>query len=524
MTRSLVRALRHSALPLLFAAACTPAPAPTSAPTPAPAADASAQRGGRGGRGLDTAFTGPQHAVTVAADQGAVDAMIAEGTQRSHAGADLEYLSDVIGPRLTASAQLKRANDWTAQKFRDYGLANVHLEPWKFGQSWTRGPATARMTAPNERWLNVVSWAWAPGTNGPLNGDVVYMDATTRADFDARFAGKLRGKWVLSRGPVTIWNPDGPPMTHADSTRLDSLRRAQFALPASPFRDSTVAVLASEGIAGYVTSGAKQFGLETMSGSPARIYPYPYIVVDNETFNEMHRLLGRGERVALEANIQNTLGSDSVVVYNTVAEIRGSEKPDEVVLLGAHLDSWDMGTGTTDNGAGSIAVLEAARILQASGMKPKRTIRFVLFSGEEEGLYGSRMYARDHAAELPKFQSVLVLDNGTGRILGVALQGRNELRDMWTSLFAPASALGPFRVRPGNKGGTDHLSFLPYGVPAFNYDQETRGYDHTHHSQIDTFDHAVIPDLMQAATIMAINAYQLANLDELLPRGVPSTR
>ena len=522
MTRSLVRTLRHSAIPLILAAACTPAPAPTSTPTPVP--NATAQRGGRGGRALDTAFTGPQHAVTVANDQGAVDAMITEGMQRSHAGADLEYLSDVIGPRLTASAQLKRANDWTAQKFRDYGLANVHLEPWKFGQSWTRGPATARMTAPNERWLNVVSWAWAPGTNGPLNGDVVYMDATTRPDFNARFAGKLRGKWVLSRGPVTIWNPDGPPMTHADTVRLDSLRRAQFSAPGSPFRDSTVAVLASEGIAGYVTSGSKQFGLETMSGSPARIYPYPYIVVDNETFNEMHRLLARGERVALEANVQNTLGSDSVTVYNTVAEIRGSEKPDEVVLLGAHLDSWDMGTGTTDNGAGAIAVLEAARILQASGMKPKRTIRFALFSGEEEGLYGSHMYARDHAAELPKFQSVLVLDNGTGRILGVALQGRNELRDMWTSLFVPASAIGPFKVRPGNKGGTDHLSFLPYGVPAFNYDQETRGYDHTHHSQIDTFDHAVIPDLMQAATVMAINAYQLANLDELLPRGVPSSR
>jgi len=517
MIRSL-RALAPSFVAVVIAAAgcrSTPAPAPAPAATP---------QAGRNARALDTAFNGPQHAVTVASDQRAVDAIIAEGMQHSHAAADLEYLADVIGPRLTASPSLKRANDWTADRFREYGLANVHLEPWKFGQRWTRGPAAVRMTAPHERWLNAVSWAWAPGTNGPVNGDVVYMDATTRDDFNARFAGKLRGKWVLARGPVTIWNPDGPAMTHADSVHLDSLRRAQFTAPASPFRDSVVAVLAAEEIAGYVTSGAKQFGLETMSGSPARIYPFPYLVVDNETFGQMHRLLGRGERVALEANVQNTLGSDSVVVYNTVAEIRGSEKPDEVVLLGAHLDSWDLGTGTTDNGTGSIAVLEAARILQASGMKPKRTIRFVLFSGEEEGLYGSRMYVRDHAAELGKFQSVLVLDNGTGRIVGMALQGRNELRDMWTSLFAPASALGPFKVRPGNKGGTDHLSFLPYGVPGFNYDQESRGYDHTHHSQIDTFDHAVIPDLMQAATVMAVNAYQLANLDELLPRGVAAQR
>ena len=518
MKRLLPIALQRAISAFSFAAAAACASAPVSTPAPAPAPIT-----GQGSSAPDTVFSGQQHVVSIATDQRAVDAITAEGMQRSHAGADLAYLADVIGPRLTASASLKRANDWTAERFRAYGLANVHLEPWKFGQSWTRGAAAVRMTAPHERWLNAVSWAWAPGTNGPLNGDVVYMDAITRTDFDARFAGKLRGKWILPRGPVSIWNPDGPAMTHADSARADSLRRAQFATPPGAFRDSLVGVLATEGIAGYVTSGSKPFGLETMSGSPARVYPFPYIVVDNETYGQLHRLVARGERAALEANIQNRMGSDSVTVYNTVAEIRGSEKPDEVVLLGAHLDSWDLGTGTTDNGTGSIAVLEAARILQASGMQPKRTIRFVLFSGEEQGLYGSRMYARDHASDLAKVQSVLVLDNGTGRILGMALQGRNELRDMWTGLFAPAGALGPFKVRAGNKGGTDHLSFLPYGVPAFNYDQESRGYDHTHHSQIDTFDHAVISDVMQAATVMAINAYQLANLDEFLPRGALST-
>ena len=512
MTRSLRRSTQVAVAAVMIAAsgacASNPVPAPAPAPPPQPS-----------GVAPDTTFAGPQRGVAVRADQRAVDAIIAEGMQRSHAGDDLAYLADVIGPRLTATQALKRANDWTAEKFREYGLVNVHLEPWTFGQSWTRGPAAVRMTAPHERWLNAVSWAWAPGTNGPVNGDVVYMNAATRGDFDTRFAGKLRGKWVLTRGPVTIWNPDGPPMMAADSARLDSLRRAQSAAPTSPFRDSLLTVLSNEGIAGYIVSGAKRFGLETMSGSPARIYPFAYIVVDNETYGQMHRLIARGQRVTLEANIRNSIGADSVTVYNTVAEIRGTEKPEEVVLLGAHLDSWDLGTGTTDNGTGSIAVLEAARILQASGVKPKRTIRFVLFSGEEQGLYGSKMYVRDHAPDMGKIQSVLVLDNGTGRITGMALQGRNELRDMWTSLFAPAGALGPFKVRAGNKGGTDHLSFLPHGVPAFNYDQESRGYDHTHHSQIDTFDHAVLPDVMQAATVMAVNAYQLANLDELLPRG-----
>ena len=467
--------------------------------------------------GWDTAFTVPQHAVTVAADRVAIDAILREGMASNHSATDLAYLTDVIGPRLTPGAAMKRANDWTASRFRAYGMDSTWLESWRFGRGWERGPITVRMVAPHARWLHAASWAWAPGTQGPVSGDVVFVNSTTRDDFTARFAGRLRGKWVLQRGPAPLLNPDGPPSTHADSVNLDSLKRSTL-LASTPFRDSVNAVLAGEGIAGFIGTGGKEFGLLNMSGSPNRIYPFPYFVVDNETFGQMHRLVASGEHVTVEANIQNTFTADSVTVYNTVAEIRGTERPDEVVLLGAHLDSWDLGTGTTDNGTGSIAVLEAARILRASGVKPRRTIRFALFSGEEEGLFGSKMYAQAHAAELPKFQSVLVLDNGTGRITGMALQGRNELRDMWRALFAPAGTLGPFHVRAGNKGGTDHLSFLPYGVPGFNYDQESRGYDHTHHSQVDTFDHAVLSDVRQAATVMAVTAYELAQLGELLPR------
>lgn len=465
----------------------------------------------------DTTFTVAQHVVTVAADRAAIDAIIREGTGSTHAAADLAYLTDVIGPRLTPSAAMKRANEWTASRFRDYGMDSTWLESWRFGRGWERGPIAVRMVAPQTRWLHAASWAWAPGTQGPVSGDIVYVNSTTRDDFNARFAGRLRGKWVLQRGPVYLLNADGPMATHADSVNLDSLKRSAL-LASTPFRDSVNAVFAAEGIAGLIGTGGKEFGLLNMSGSPNRIYPFPYFVVDNETFGQMHRLLGSGERVTVEANIMNSFTADSVTVFNTVAEIRGTERPDEVVLLGAHLDSWDLGTGTTDNGTGSIAVLEAARILRASGVKPRRTIRFVLFSGEEEGLFGSKMYAKAHVAELPKYQAVLVLDNGTGRVTGMALQGRNELHDLWRDLFAPASALGPLHVRAGNKGGTDHLSFLPYGVPGFNYDQESRGYDHTHHSQIDTFDHAVLPDLRQAATVMAVTAYELAQLGELLPR------
>jgi Zn-dependent M28 family amino/carboxypeptidase len=308
---------------------------------------------------------------------------------------------------------------------------------------------------------------------------------------------------------------------------VDSLRnfyRPAVSSAEALFLASLPATLADEGIAGFIRDGAKELGLLTMSGSPSRLEPYPYVVVPHETYAMFHRLLAAREPVRLEANIVNTLTRDSVTAYNTVAEIRGTERPDEVVLLGAHLDSWDIASGTTDNATGSIAVLEAARILRASGVKPRRTIRFVLFSGEEQGLFGSSHYAAAHAAELDRFQAVLVLDNGTGRITGVALQKREELGDAWRALFAPvANELGPFAVRSAEKGGTDHLSFLRYGVPGFNFDQLSRGYDHTHHSQVDTFDHAVIDDVRQAATVMATTAYQLANLPALLPRN-PSTQ
>jgi Zn-dependent M28 family amino/carboxypeptidase len=231
------------------------------------------------------------------------------------------------------------------------------------------------------------------------------------------------------------------------------------------------------------------------------------------------RLLAQGIVPKLSGRVGNTIGTKPVEQYNTVAEIRGSEKPGEVVILGAHLDSWDLGQGVTDNGTGSMVVLEAARALARSGLKRRRSIRFILFTGEEEGLLGSRAYAAAHAAEADSMQAVLVLDNGTGAITGQALQGRDELAGLWHDLLAPVASLGADSVRSASKTGTDHLSFLPYGVPGFNFDQLPRGYFHTHHSQSDTYDKAIPDDLKQAAAVMAVTAYELANLKELLPRG-----
>ncbi|MDQ6887369.1 MAG: M20/M25/M40 family metallo-hydrolase [Gemmatimonadota bacterium] len=518
---------------LALVAACARGPAPNDAPASVAAAAPARSRTPPGCSRIPGPYPAmqfgppasqnpPQLPVVVARDSAVIASMIREGIGASHVAADLQHLTDVIGPRLTGTAELRRANDWTQSKFREYGMDSTWQEGWGFGCAWTRGPMSIRMIAPQSRWLIGESWAWSPGTDGVARGPVVFVDAKTRDDFAQRFAGKLRGAWVMTSPAFPIINPDGPKPNAVDSVgRLKSIQ-ALFAQPQNEaerdFRQRRTELLHGEGIAGLVLDASKEEALLNMSGSPRAVSPVPQIVVPHETFTQFQRLAAAGQPAIVEVSISNEFSAAPVTAYNTIAELRGSERPDEVVLLGAHLDSWDLGTGTTDNGTGSIAVLEAARILRASGARPRRTIRFALFSGEEEGLFGSQEYAKAHAGELPKFQAVTVLDNGTGRVTGMALQGRDELSDLWTSLFSPLSALGGFVVRRGNKGGTDHLSFLPYGVPGFNFDQESRGYDHTHHSQVDTFDHAVIEDIQQAATVMAATAYELANLKELLPR------
>ena len=464
--------------------------------------------------------TRPARSPVAAADDSVVPKLVREGSDVSRVDADLQYLLDVIGPRVTGSAEMRRANEWTQQKFREYGMDSTALEAWSFGIGWTRGPMTLRMLQPQRRELLGVSWAWSPGTNGPVAGNVVLMDARSLDDYQRRFSGHLQGAWVMLGPAQYVVNAADAPRTRADSDQVDSLVRANA--PRTPderrFFDLRYSLLAREHIAGIVHDGGKEYGLFTMAGSPAGISPMPQIVIGNDVYAQFQRLLRRGETVRIEADIKNSFTRDTLQAYNTVGEIRGSERPNEVVILGAHLDSWDLATGGTDNGAGAIAVLEAARILKASGVRPKRTIRFVLFSGEEEGLFGSQEYVFAHERELDKIQALIVLDNGTGRITGMALQGHDELRDLWSSMFAPIVSLGPLAVRSGIKTGTDHLAFIPYGVPGFNYDQLSRGYDFTHHSQVDDYNHTVPRDVAQAATVMAVNAWQLAQLPELLPR------
>ncbi len=432
----------------------------------------------------------PMSGQDLTVDTTGAGALIDEALNRSEVMQNLQYLSDVVGPRLTGSPAVRRANDWTLERFKAYGL-DAHLEPWQFGGTWTRGPMRARLTAPRAHDVTAASWAWAPGTGGvTVTGPVVRIDATTPDSF-AAYRSRVKKAWVITRPPSLVWNTDGPSMTAADSERQRDFLRTVF----TPFRDldSTTRarmqqfandlpyLLRRAGALGIVLDASKEHALLNMSGSPNRILPLPQIAVAHEDY--------------------------------------GSERPGQVVIVGAHLDSWDLGTGTTDNGTGAMCTLEAARIIARSGLKPKRTIRFVLFTGEEQGLIGSRKYAEAHAAEADSIQAVIVLDNGTGAITGQALQGRTDLEGLWRAVLAPVARLAADSVVNRNKPGTDHLSYLPYGVPGFNFNQLERGYGHTHHSQSDTYDMALAADLKQAAAVMAVSAYELANLPGLIPRG-----
>ncbi len=461
-------------------------------------------------------------------DTAGVGAVLSQALDHSEVMPNLQHLTDVIGPRLTGSPAMRRANDWTAERFKAYGLSAA-LESYDFGVTWERGPISARLVEPFARAVTAFSWAWTAGTGGKTLAGPVVMTDLVNPDSFAVYKGRVRGAWVLGKPSTPVWNPDAPPPSAEDSARVAAIVSGRQQLSADTSAPAVRArrqwtidlpyLLKAEGALGTLVDGSKQHALMTMSGSPNRLSPLPSMVISHEDYTHLERLIAAGITPKFEAKVENKVGKSPVKQWNTVAEIRGSELPGQVVILGAHLDSWDLGTGLSDNGAGSMVVLEAARAIAQSGVKPKRTVRFILFSGEEEGLLGSRAYAAAHAAEADSVQAVLVLDNGTGMIVGQALQGRDDLAETWRALLAPVESLGATTVRSAVKSGTDHLSFASYGIPAFNFDQDPRGYFHTHHSQSDTFDKAVEGDLKQASAVMAATALELANLPTLLPRG-----
>jgi carboxypeptidase Q len=515
-----------------------------------------------------------------------------EGLKRSQVMQTLSYLTDVIGPRLTGSPNMNRANEWTRDQLAKWGLQNAHLEPWgPFGRGWVVKSFSAEVIEPQSIPLIAFPLAWSPAVNVPL-ADVVYFDAKDEADL-ARFKGQLRGKIVLF-GPVRELAPRFDPLaTRLSEKQLlaladagesgDSDFAARLASPALQallkfriFFIKQLQFLSKEGAALIVTpsrgDGGEIFAEEALvpldldASSPLatmrsmffgkKAYDVntasvlPQIVLAIEQYNRLTRIIKAGEKVRMKVSLVAQFSKDEVMAHNTIAEIPGSDKADEIVMIGGHLDSWHAGTGATDNGAGVAVAMEAVRIIQALGLKPRRTIRIALWSGEEQGLLGSKAYVAKHfgdpsgettqesfmrlvqggsakkitrGPEYEKLSAYYNLDNGTGKIRGVYLQGNEAVRPIFRRWLQPFRDLGASTLTASNTGGTDHLSFDAIGLPGFQFIQDEIEYEtRTHHSNQDVFDRIQADDMKQAATIMAAFIYNTAMRDEKLPRKAPA--
>lgn len=513
-----------------------------------------------------------------------------EGMNRSQVMQTLSYLSDVIGQRLTASPSLLRANEWTRDTMKKWGMQNAHLEAWgPFGRGWVLKGFSAQVSAPYDIPLIGYPKAWAPGTKGELNADVVYLDAKDDAALD-KYKGQLKGKVVLL-SDIRPLKPDykGIGHTYTDE-ELSAMANASLT-PAGPrpnnpagqpspemlarraaqqFAAKRTLFAVQEGAAMIVDNSRGGFGgtvfvqQATVAQAPPatpndptfkRLTPYmkeaesamvPQMTLATEHYNRLVRMIQQGEKLKMSVNVDASYIDGDGMVNNTIAEIPGTDPKlkDQVVMVGGHMDSWHAGTGATDNGAGVAVAMEAARIIQASGLKPRRTIRVALWSGEEQGLLGSRAYVKQHFGEMKgaqqfnfgppdpnapkpelvkgadyeKLSAYYNLDNGTGRIRGVYLQGNAKVKPYFEAWLAPFADSGAKTLTISNTGGTDHLSFDAIGLPGFQFIQDEIEYDTlTHHSNQDVFDRIQADDMKQAATIMAAFIYQTAMMDEKMP-------
>ncbi|MFY9619418.1 MAG: M20/M25/M40 family metallo-hydrolase [Pyrinomonadaceae bacterium] len=523
-----------------------------------------------------------------------------EGMNRSQVMQTLSYLTDVIGPRLTASPQMKRANDWTRDTLAKWGLQNANVESWgTFGRGWSLKRFSAQVIEPQGFPLIAYPKAWSPGTNGRVAAEVVYFDAKDEADL-ARFKGKLKGKIVLTAPMREVKALFAAPGTRRDEKNLLALANAPMPrtgggrggagnrnpefLAAQKFAAAKNQFFVDEGAAVLVDPGRGDGGTIFVSAAtvpqpfspdtfgpgaasanaPRRFRPWdkdapkmvPQVAMAVEHYNRVVRMIQAGESVKMEVELAVEWQEKDLNGYNTIAEIPGTDPTlkDEIVMLGGHMDSWHGGTGATDNGAGVAVGMEAVRIIQALGLKPRRTIRVALWSGEEQGLLGSRAYVAKHfgrmetpaattaangngttatppapvLVKLPDYDKVagyFNLDNGTGKIRGVYLQGNDAMGGLFRQWLAPFRDLGAETLSLSNTGGTDHLAFDAIGLPGFQFIQDEIEYDtRTHHSNMDTFDRIQADDMKQASTIMAAFIYQTAMRNEKLPRKTVSSR
>ncbi|GBD02372.1 Leupeptin-inactivating enzyme 1 [bacterium HR18] len=501
-------------------------------------------------------------------DTAAIRLIREEGLERSQVMETVFWLTDVYGPRLTGSPQLDSATAWAMRRLESWGLANVHRERWgPFGRGWSLEHVRMEVTAPVRFPVLAYPKAWSPSIDGPVTAEVVRFDVEDTTAF-ATYQGKLQGKIVLLEPPRALKEPFEPLARRRDAEDLLSLANAPASGSSTPrystevlrqralaqrrleflYQERPLAILDRGYRGDYGTVFVDGADVPTPAAAfwDVRFGPWatnaqviPQFTVAAEHYNRIYRLLERGFRVEMTVDLKVAFHEEDPYAYNLIAELPGADPEigDELVMLGAHFDSWHAGTGATDNAAGSAVMMEAMRILKTVydrlGRKPRRTIRLALWTGEEQGLLGSRAYVNQHFAELgswgqpprrlkpahEKFSVYFNLDNGAGKIRGIYTQGNEAVVPIFRAWLAPFHDLGAATVSLRNTGGTDHLSFDAAGLPGFQFIQDHLAYGtRTHHSNMDVFDHLIEDDLKQAATIIAAFAYHAAERDARLPR------
>jgi hypothetical protein len=504
-----------------------------------------------------------------------------EGLNHSHVMDFAVALNDGIGPRLTGSPNLAKANAWTRDTLAKIGLENAHLEDWgEFGLGWQQLNTWARMVTPDTAVLIVQATPWSPATPGPVTGDVVYVNIQTEKDFD-QYKGKLAGKVVLFGAMREVPPVDKPLFERYTDKDLDDI--AEFPVTAGAagltpemqarmrermerlrLIDKIAEFFADEKVAAVIepsrdgkNGGGSGGTLFDDNGATLGRTPYladkrvkiPVVVAAIESYGRLFRLVQNHAPATVEINVDTKITGEHEHGFDTVAEIPGTDPrlKDQVVMVGGHLDSWIAGTGATDNGAGTVVAMEAVRILKALDVKPRRTIRIALWTGEEQGLFGSRGYVKQHfgsaqlstapdQAQLPEFMrrasgplevkpeqklisAYFNVDNGTGKIRGIYTQGNTAIAPIFAQWIAPLKDLGVTTITNRNTGGTDHLSFDAVGIPGFQFIQDMLDYEsRTHHSNQDVVDRLQPADLKQIATVEAIFLYNAAQRDQMLPR------
>jgi carboxypeptidase Q len=480
-----------------------------------------------------------------------------EGLNRSQVMDHVSWLSDVFGPRLTGSPGIQQASEWTMKKFREWGLANVHQERWSFGKGWSLVRFTAHLVEPQIQPLVGFPQEWSSGTKGPVTADVVRVQIANEADFE-KYRGKLAGKIVLAQparrvrmleGPIILRMTDKD-IAEAETTPVPAVSGGGRGNQAATFRQKVSDFYVQEGVVAVfdrggdsdMAAGGSDLSWQQQHPDGGTIFPngasprddkagkgVPVIALAVEHYNRMIRVLDKSVPVKVELNVETKFYDESTPNgFNTIAEIPGADLASEIVLLGAHFDSHPYATGATDNATGSGAMMEAMRILETVGAKPRRTIRIGLWGGEEQGLLGSRAYVRDHIADLEtmalkpehaRLSAVFNSDNGSGKVRGIWLQSNMAARPIFEAWMAPLHDLGVTTIGPRSVSQTDHVSFDNAGIPAFQFMVDRLEYNsRTHHSTMDTFDRVQRDDMVQQATVIAVFAYDAAMRDEKLPR------